>query len=42
MIPNAAPVSIDLTVNSAILASGGTNGLNFFCDSAIAIVLVYG
>jgi hypothetical protein len=28
MIPKAAPVNIDLRVNSAIFVSGDTNGLN--------------
>jgi hypothetical protein len=32
MIPNKAPVRIDLTVNSAILVSAGTKGLNFVSD----------
>ena len=37
MIPNAAPVRIDLMVNSAICVSGDTNGLKLVGCSAIAV-----
>ncbi len=36
MIPNIAPVIIDLMVSSAIFVSAGTKGLNLVC-SDIAI-----
>jgi hypothetical protein len=42
MIPNAAPVRIDLIVNSAICVSGATKGLNLVVFSAIAVGFIGG
>ena len=42
IIPNIAPVMIDLMVSSAITVSAGTNGLKFVCGSAIQLILVNG
>jgi len=39
MIPKIAPITTDLTVNSAILISGATNGLNWDGWSGIAVNL---